>query len=142
MDAQLPLAPKPRPGWNPRHLPDGARSAAALLLVFAKAGEACVPLTQRAAALTSHPGQVSLPGGSIDPGETIEQAALREAHEEIGLDGRLVEILGPLTPLYIPVSGFTLQPVVGLCEQTPPLRPTTDEVERIIEVTIDDLLDA
>ncbi|MBI2835081.1 MAG: CoA pyrophosphatase, partial [Acidobacteria bacterium] len=39
-------------------------------------------------------------------------------------------------------SGFTLQPVVGLCEQTPPLRPTTDEVERIIEVTIDDLLDA
>ena len=61
-----------------------------------------------------HGGQVSLPGGVVDPGETFEQAALREAHEEVALPLDEVRVLGALTPLDIPVSGFRLHPIVAV----------------------------
>src|SRR5262249_40373544 len=81
LSAQLRMAPNPRT-WPE----DGARlrPAAALLLVYPHAGESYVPLTVRGSALRHHTGQVSLPGGRLDrPDESIEQAALREAQEEI-----------------------------------------------------------
>ena len=64
----------------------------------------------RASGLRRHAGQISLPGGATDPGETLAQAALREAHEEIGVDPARVRILGELTPVHVLVSGFTLHP--------------------------------
>src|SRR4030095_17164999 len=70
-----------------------------------------------------HPGQVSLPGGVVEPGETFEQAALREAHEEVALPIEPVRILGALTPLDIPVSGFRLPPIVAAPPARPPLTP-------------------
>ena len=99
-------------------------------------------LTVRADALERHGGQVSLPGGVIDPGETNEQAALREAHEEIGLDVGAVRTLGALTPLEIPVSGFRLHPIVAAVAVRPRLTPSAREVARILEIDIDRLLDA
>ena len=89
-----------------------------------------------------HAGQISLPGGVVEPGETFEQAALREAHEEIALDVTEVRVLGALTPLDIPVSGFRLYPIVGALDTRPGLTPADGEVAGILEIAIDDLLDA
>jgi 8-oxo-dGTP pyrophosphatase MutT (NUDIX family) len=84
---------------------------------------------------------VSLPGGSVDADETIELAALREASEEIGVPPGTVRLLGRLTPLQIPVSGYMLYPVVGLVEQRPVFKPSESEVARILEVPVTTLRD-
>ena len=88
-----------------------------------------------------HGGQVSLPGGVVDPGETFEQAALREAHEEVALPLDEVRVLGALTPLDIPVSGFRLHPIVATRASRPLLTPSDGEVARILEIGVDELLD-
>ena len=144
--AQERMAPMPRREWPAGFNPARIRDAAGLVLVFpaetknAKAAEAHVLLTVRADTLGRHRGQVSLPGGVIDPGETFEQAALREAHEEVGLAQEQVRVLGALTPLDIPVSGFRLHPIVGASETRPRLAPAFGEVARILEIDIDELL--
>jgi 8-oxo-dGTP pyrophosphatase MutT (NUDIX family) len=84
---------------------------------------------------------VSLPGGKVDDGETIETAALREAEEEIGVDRATVEVLGRLTPLHIPVSGFLLHPVVGCTSVRPAFQRAEWEVARIIEAPVQLLSD-
>jgi len=131
--AQILLAPRPRAGWQPDHVPDGCRDAAGLVLVYPVDGEACLVLTKRRHDLPQHAGQVSLPGGAVEPDETIEQGALREAHEEIDLDPRRVSLVGRLSPLHIPVSQFVLHPVVGLADARPVLSPHDREVERVLE---------
>ena len=83
----------------------------------------------------------SLPKGKLDPGETFEQAALREAHEEIALATDLVRVLGALTPVDIHVSGFRLHPIVGVADVPPTLRPADGEVARVIEAPLEVLLD-
>ncbi len=75
----------------------------------------------RAAELSRHPGEVSFPGGLLDPGESLAEAALREAHEEIGLDPALPELLGALPPVHTPVSGILVVPFVGVLDGPPPL---------------------
>ncbi len=140
VEAQLRMAPQPRGGWKPGFAPDAARIAAALLLLFPAGGRAAVLLTKRASALPNHAGQVSLPGGAVDPGESIEEAALREAEEEVGLFRADVRVIGRLTPLHIPVSGFVLHPVVGTAASQPSMRPQPGEVDRIIEAPVDQLL--
>lgn len=139
--AQARFAPRPRPGWRPQAPPDGLRPAAGLLLLFPIAAEAHLVLTVRSSRLPSHAGQVSLPGGAVEAGESIEQAALREAHEEIGLSQGDVRVLGRLTPLHIPVSGFLLHPVVGVADVLPLLHPADAEVERILLLPLAHLLD-
>lgn len=136
LDAQLRMAPQPRPGWDPHVVPPDLRAAAGLLLVYPHAGVWQMPLTLRAAALRHHTGQVSLPGGRVDAGETLEQAALREAFEEIGIAPEEVEVLGRLTPLHIPVSRHLLHPVVGVAAGRPAFRVAEAEVERLIEVPV------
>ena len=138
-DAHRRMSPNPRPGWKPGHIPADARPGAALLLWFPKENTPCTVLTLRRKDLPDHPGQVSLPGGMVDPGETHEQAALREAHEEAGIDPQKVRIAAPLTPLYIPVSRFSLQTYVGLTDTQPDLRPAQDEVARILLTPLADL---
>ncbi|MGH9143637.1 MAG: NUDIX hydrolase [Vicinamibacterales bacterium] len=163
--AQARLAPVPRREWPSGVNPARARSAAGLLLVFPKekaaenaksaapdddlrpsrsprfpSGAATVVLTVRAQGLR-HAGQVSLPGGVVDPGETFEQAALREAHEEVALALEDVRVLGALTPLDIPVSGFRLHPIVAILPTRPQLTPSDGEVARILEVSVEELLD-
>lgn len=100
-----------------------------------------VVLTVRASTLPRHRGQVSLPGGVIEPGETVEQAALREASEEIGLDTGAVRTIGTLTPVDIGVSGFRLNPVVGCAASRPALRPADREVAKILVVPVGALMD-
>ncbi len=138
--AQATLAPRPRPGWQPTP-PSDARPAAGLLLIFDAADGPAVVLTVRGGSLPHHGGQVSLPGGALEPGENVEQAALREAHEEIGVAPSLLQVLGPLTPLHIPVSGFTLHPLVATCCCRPPLHAAAGEVEKVLEVPVRTLAD-
>jgi 8-oxo-dGTP pyrophosphatase MutT (NUDIX family) len=141
VDAQRRMAPVPRPGWQPGQFPGTARLAAALIALFPIGERAGLLLTKRATTLPQHRGQVALPGGAVDPGESIEQAALREAHEEVGLPPASVAIVGQLTPIHIPISGFVLHPVVGFLSARPEPVPAPHEVSRVFEVSIDDLLD-
>lgn len=160
------LAPVARRAWPAGFKPARIRDAAGLLLVFPKEKTAEIAeraekdislrsprsprfflehpahiiLTVRADTLGRHGGQVSLPGGAVDPGETFEQAALREAHEEVALRLDEVRVLGALTSLDIPVSGFRLHPIVAVSRARPALTPTDGEVARILEVGVDELL--
>ena len=129
---------------NPRMWPQpgvSLRPAAALLLIYPHGGAWHVPLTVRGSTLRDHTGQVSLPGGRLDhPDESIEDAALREAQEEIAVAPAEVEILGRLTPVPIAVSGYLLHPVVGAAAERPAFAPAVDEVERLIELPVTRLL--
>ena len=148
-EAQALMAPRPRRDWPPGFDPARVRHAAGLLLAVPadvpgtppSQAQAHIVLTVRADRLQRHGGQVSLPGGVVDPGETFEQAALREAHEEVGLDASHVRLVGPLTPIDIHVSGFRLHPLVGLSFSRPALVPADSEVSRILEVPVSALID-
>lgn len=135
------MAPSPRVGWDPLKFPEGARDGAALLLVYPHDDTLQLALTVRGSGLRNHTGQVSLPGGRVDDGETFEQAALREAEEEVGVDRRAVDVVGRLTPLHIPVSGYLLHPVVGFTTMRPAFQRAEWEVARIIEAPISLLRD-
>jgi 8-oxo-dGTP pyrophosphatase MutT (NUDIX family) len=134
------MAPRPRREWPAGFNPARVQHAAGLLLIFPIDGDAHVVLTVRADSVR-HGGQVSLPGGVAEPGETYEQAALREALEEVALAPDTVRVLGPLTSLDIPVSGFRLHPIVGASDERPVLAPADGEVARILEVNVADLCD-
>jgi 8-oxo-dGTP pyrophosphatase MutT (NUDIX family) len=135
------MAPQPRLGWDPQHPPAGLRDAAALVLVYPSVGVPHVLLTVRGAGLRKHTGQVALPGGSVDADESIETAALREASEEVGVAPASVRLLGRLTPLQIPISGYMLHPIVGLAEFRPLFQRAEGEVARILEVPVTVLRD-
>ncbi len=118
------------------------RPAATLVLLYpGDDGQALLVLTVRHAGLRDHAGQVSLPGGSLEPGETPEAAARREAWEEVGVAPQAVEVLGHLTPLYIPPSRFSVWPVVATTPTRPPFVAQETEVTAVVEVPVADLLD-
>jgi 8-oxo-dGTP pyrophosphatase MutT (NUDIX family) len=118
------------------------REAAALLLFYPQQDELWLPLTVRSSTLPMHRGEVSLPGGAIDPEDDGPvTAALRETHEEVGVNEHLVEVWGMLASLYIPVSNFRLTPVVGFIDTPPTLRPNPEEIEAVFVVPLTRLLD-
>ena len=103
-------------------------------------------LTERAHHMRSHPGQVSFPGGALDPGETAVEAALREAWEETGLDPEGVEVLGELPQLWLPPSNYAVTPVLGYWRGEAHVAghvgiASPDEVHAIHHVTIAELMD-
>lgn len=139
--AQRLMAPLPRPGWRPGELPQDARTAATLLLLYPVRRTTHLALTVRSSHLPQHGGQVCLPGGAARAGESIETTALREAAEEIGIDRDAVSLLGQLTPLHIPVSGFVLHCMVGYAASRPSFRPQANEVARVLDVPLGMLCD-
>ena len=135
-DAHRLLAPHPRPGWRPGVTPEHATPAAALVLLYPLDDAPHVLLTVRAGRLGKHAGQVSFPGGLVDAGESIREAALREAFEEVGLDPAAVRVVGALSPLYVTVSNFTIHPIVGIADATPPLQRSAAEVARLLPAPV------
>jgi 8-oxo-dGTP pyrophosphatase MutT (NUDIX family) len=136
------MAPQPARAW-PQGFDQGrVRDAAGLLLLFPIDARPHLVLTVRAETLGRHGGQVSLPGGAVDAGETFEDAARREAREEIGLDETDVRILGALTPIDVHVSGFRLHPIVAATFARPSMSPAAGEVARIVEIPLERLAHA
>lgn len=120
-----------------------ARAGAVLMLFGEGPNGPDLLLTERAHDMRSHPGQVSFPGGSIDPGDaTPVAAALREAQEETGLDPDGVEVLANLPELWLPPSNFAVTPVLAWWREESPVRVVDRaEVERVLRVPIQELLD-
>jgi len=144
--AQRLMAPVPRPGWDPERESPGGRPAAVLVLIYPlELGVGGAPpailLTQRTSAVAWHKRQVSFPGGVAMAGEAVEETALREAREEVGLDPAHPRILGRLSPLWVPATGFTIHPVAAMASVRPLLTPNPREVDRLIEVPLRRLLD-
>jgi len=125
-----------------RVAPVDARLAAVLVALYPLAGgEAAFALIKRQPDDTVHSAQISLPGGRIeDHDSSMEDAALREAQEEIHIQAENVRILGRLSSLYIPPSKHLVHPVIGILENRPPLRPNPREVAAILEIPLEALL--
>lgn len=146
---------QPLPGWTTqvryqpelsfgRHrgpAPAGARPAAVLVVLYPRDDEWHIPLTLRPAHMPDHAGQVSFPGGVIEPGETSREAALREYAEELGAPTDELEILGQLSPLYLFASNFEIAPWVAAAASAPVWRPSDREVERVLEIPLSHLAD-
>ncbi len=112
-----------------------------LILLFPEKGSLSLVLIKRAEYSGPHSNQVSFPGGKSDEGDTGPvQTALREASEETGVNTEKINILGKLTPLYIPVSNFTVTPIVGYTGNIPKFIPDPREVKYIITVPLSRLL--
>jgi len=134
------------PVWFPElvaesRFSDRAPMAASVLVPLVMREQLTVLLTQRTAHLSSHSGQIAFPGGKRDPGDTDDAAtALREAHEEIGLDSAQVEILGAL-PIYTTGSAFHVTPVIALVQPGHTIVANAHEVDAVFEVPLAFLMD-
>lgn len=134
------------PAWTPElrqepRFTDRAPARASVLLPLVMRERISLLLTQRTAHLSTHSGQIALPGGRIDPGDAdAVAAALREADEEVGLQADHVEVLGTL-PDYVTGTAFTVTPVVALVRPGFALRPNPHEVADVFEVPLDFLMD-
>lgn len=126
-------------GWaGPSATPP--RPAAVLIGLVEREAGLTVLLTRRADTLRSHTGQVALPGGRQDPGERPWETALREAHEEVGLEPHFVNLVGLSTP-YETGSGYLITPVVGFVRPGFVLQPNPGEVADIFETPFGFLMD-
>ena len=118
----------------------GASPSAVLIPIYEHDGELWVVLTRRAKSLRTHKGEVSFPGGRADPGETMVEAALREAYEEVFLDPAFVEPLGELDHLTTVTRRAYIVPIVGLLAGRPDLGRNPAEVEAVLHVPLRELM--
>jgi len=130
-------------GPTPRRSPVEAvtsKSSAVLAPLYEHDGEVHVVLTRRAWHMRSHTGEVSFPGGKHEPGESLWETAVREAHEEVALDPASVEPVAELHHLATVTSRAAIVPFVGVLPGRPELHPNPDEVDAVLHVPLADLL--
>jgi 8-oxo-dGTP pyrophosphatase MutT (NUDIX family) len=138
--AQQRMAPRPRSGDAGNFTP---RGAAVLLLLYPRAQELHISLIQRAVSRNRndrHSGQMALPGGKQEPGETLPVTALRESEEEIGINADIVTLLGRLTAVDAYASHYRVHPFVGYQSDAPAFKPNAGEVAGIVEMPVAHLL--
>ena len=128
--------------WLSKENLKSLKDAAILIALFEKDGEYCFPMIKRPENIKNHPGQIALPGGSKEKEESLERTALREAQEEIGIDPDKVEIIGRLTPIPVPVSGYLVQTYIGIIDEEPNWKLSKDEVADFFILKLSELLDA
>ena len=126
----------------PEAIPDNARDSAVLQLFYPLDNEPHLLFIRRTEDGRAHSGQISFPGGRHEPEDaSLMITALREAEEEVGIVAGEVEVLGALTPLYIPVSFFMVHPFVAWTDKRPDYLPSPQEVSEILEIPLAYLLD-
>lgn len=140
--AQRRFSPELSYGRHSGPVAHDARSAAVMALLYPGPQGWNLPLIVRPDDSPTHAGQISFPGGISEAGESVERTALRELHEEIGIDGPGVEVLGRLTAVYVFNSNFLVTPVVGVHRGHVQFRLCPSEVADVIELPIDHLLDS
>jgi 8-oxo-dGTP pyrophosphatase MutT (NUDIX family) len=118
----------------------GTSREAAVLVLLTDDADPEVVLIERAAELRKHAGQIAFPGGAVEKGESAEEAALREAWEEVGLDRSLVTVLGRLPAARIPVSQFHVHAVVAWWSGAGVLAPQPGEVAQVLRVRVSSLV--
>ena len=119
----------------------GTRPAAVVVLLYPNRGAWYLPLILRPASMNDHAGQVGLPGGGSEPGESAVQCALRELDEELGVRPNQVEIIGQLAPILVFASNFHVTPFVATSNERPEFRPNSSEVEELFELPLAHILD-
>jgi 8-oxo-dGTP pyrophosphatase MutT (NUDIX family) len=122
-------------------IPDDARQAAVLVVLHQTSVGWSIPAIVRPETMKTHAGQVSLPGGMIETGETPPQTALREFAEELGAPPSGLEVLGPLTPVYVFVSGFEVTPIVAVSPHLLVFAPNPHEVAAVVELPLNQICD-
>ena len=118
------------------------KKAAVLVCFFKRKDEYYLPLIRRPMHEKNHPGQIALPGGAMEENETLENTALREAFEEVGIIPYNVEILGKMTPLPVPVSKYVITPFIGITNNEPKWNINENEVDELIILKFKDLIDS
>lgn len=136
--AQLKMAPAIRDYFKPNIK---SRDAGVLILLYPKNENIHIAFIQRTEYDGPHSGQISFPGGKSEKSDNnIVETALRESYEEIGIIPERVKVIGKLTPLHIPVSNFMVYPIIGIHKETPNFKEDSNEVEKILEIRLIDLL--
>lgn len=142
ISGQIKMAPQP-PGGNTNRWvpPPNCRQAGVLLFLYphtnnGNSPELHIALIRRPEYPGVHSGQISLPGGRREAGESLQQTALREATEEIGVLPDTLEVLGQLSSLYIPPSNFCIYPFVAFCHYRPKFQLDSREVAELLEVPL------
>ncbi len=140
-EAHLRMSTRPRPGDRPPFDDREFRDGAVLALIYPALDALYLPLTKRTDSVASHKGHISLPGGAREGDETLVQTALREAREEIGVSLPTESVIGTLSVIHVPVSGYRVTPFVAEAYTRPSFRPDPTEVEEIIELPLQLILD-
>ena len=124
-----------------RKVAEDAKKACVLLLLFRKEGAWHTVLMQRPETAYAHSKQISFPGGGLEDSDAdLAAGALRETEEEFGIPRENISVVGRLSQLYIPVSGYLVYPFVGYLAEAPSYTPDPKEVADIIEVKVEDLI--
>jgi 8-oxo-dGTP pyrophosphatase MutT (NUDIX family) len=139
--AQKLMLTNPRPGNQSLSLVEkNCIKAAVLILLYTSSPHYYTILTRRTDQVNTHKGQISFPGGRKEPSEQIEQTAIREMAEELGIPSSSYRILGELTPLYVPPTNFCIYPLVAGMEGRPAINPSSDEIDEVLEIPLCNLL--
>lgn len=137
LESQVRMSPSKR--FTRPDLPDPLIPAAVIILLFPSEDSWRFFLTERTHGVEHHQGQISLPGGAWEKDESLEQAAIREMQEEMGIS-KAPEIIGRLSQQHIPVSGFEVSPFIGWLPERPDIDPHDLEVAHVHEVSFTEFL--
>ena len=126
--------------WSSKENIKNMKKAAVLVCFFTRDNEFFFPLIKRPMHERNHPGQIALPGGSMEINEALSETALREAFEEVGIKSDDVDIIGQMTPLPVPVSRYLIYPFIGITQAEPKWILNEKEVDELILVKFVDLI--
>ena len=135
------MAPELAYGRHAGPVSSAARKAAVLLALDFRERHWSIPAILRPATMKAHGGQVALPGGLVEPGESPAAAALREFEEELGPQTSRFEVVGHLSPVYVFISRFEVTPVLAVSSQPLTLVPNQEEVEQVVHLNLAHLIE-